>query len=364
MCPAVVHLRIDGDDDILADGRRLDDVAVARAGYRAVAIGDGGGNLGVRHTRDGYAQRVVIACVKHVHHRRRDGRRRLDDGVGLGEVAPQHRAVALHELHVAIEGEIAYRVAQHAVAAVVLAREEFAAYINIRLLCRIDRREDDVGLEFASTDNCLRIGDDVCIDLVDAEVSHVNVVHKGMNHLALGIAYVVLQLGEQCHCGCNWHILKHILLPILRQCVLTLRHIGAEVVIDDLPLHRVLHQIDDVVTVGVYTIKELLPFTPLRGEHDVGCRFQVLLVLDVVHVAIISVHLDDDAAFEIINVVIERIGTHLDTHRLFVPLSDLLRVLLVVVAQLLIHRIVLRSGVGGRPVEAFVNEREALEHVG
>ena len=82
---------------------------------------------------------------------------------------------------------------------------------------------------------------DVGIEFVDAYVLEVDVGAQGVEHLALGLAHVALQLGEHgdgCYGG---HFLEHVLRPVLAVVVLGAWHVGAEVGGDDGSLAWVGH---------------------------------------------------------------------------------------------------------------------------
>ena len=124
-----------------------------------------------------------------------------------------------------------------------------------------------------------------------------------MQDFALGIAHVVLKLGEQGDGGCHRGVLKHILLPVLAQRLALEGHGGREVVLNNLLLGRVVDHLHHVGTVGVDGVEEGFTLSDARRQHDVGGSLQVFLATDIVEVCILAICFAHDAQLELLRKV-------------------------------------------------------------
>ena len=142
-----------------------------------------------------------------------------------------------------------------------------ATHIDFGLLSGIDGSHDNVGRELLAGIEYRLLWDDKGIELVHTDILHVDIRHKRVQHLALGIAHVALQLGEQCDSRCHGHSLEHSLLPVLAQTFRLLGYLSGEIVADEILLALLGHHLQDALTERVDGIVELLTATATWSEH-------------------------------------------------------------------------------------------------
>ena len=214
---------------------------------------------------------------------------------------------------------------------------------------------------FARIQRCL-LRYDECVEFVHADILDVNVSHESVQHLALGIAYVALQLREQRH-GCSHrHVLEHVLLPVLSHCHGVLRQFCREVAAYYLLLLLVGHHGQDFRAVGIDGVIERLSLACSRREHHLVCRLEVFLVFYVLHISVLAVSLAHYSLLQLLRKVVQRVAHLLHGSSLLEPLSHLLGVFLHLLLEAVVHGCVLLAGVCGGSVETFLNEREPLQH--
>ena len=208
--------RIGGDHSdggILSDLRRTCNV-LARSYWLESAIGHRGLYLIERHTWHGDTDRVVVACIEHIHQVGRDSGTGVDHSVLLREVSPDDVAVTIDGLQIPGKGEITRGITDTLIN-IIAKRHFLVADVDIRHLGSIDGSHDDVGRELVTTDDGLRVGDDEGLEGVYTDILHVDILHQRMEHFSLGIAHIALQLRQQGDSGSCRHRLKHIFLPVL-----------------------------------------------------------------------------------------------------------------------------------------------------
>ena len=196
--------------------------------------------------------------------------------------------------------------------------------VDLRLLRGIDGRHDDVGHEALAGVERRLLGYDEGLELVDADILHIDIRHQRVEHLALGVAHVVLQLRQQRHgCG-HGHVLKHILLPVLAKVVLMVGHLGREVAGDDGALVRVGDKGEDALAVGVDGIVELAALACQRREHHGAGSVDVVGIVDIVKVSLRPVGFLDDGHLQGFGKVVERVAHLAHLRGLLKPLAHLL----------------------------------------
>ena len=158
--------------------------------------------------------------------------------------------------------------------------------------------------ELVATYNGARFGYDESRQLVYTDVLHVDVGHKGVQHLALGIAHVALQLRQKRHGTSHRHILKHILLPVLAHGVGVLGQLSGEVALDDAALVRVAHHGKYAVAEGVDGIEKLVSLPRSGCQHHVACSLKVVLALYVEHVGVLAVCLLHNLELKLLGIVV------------------------------------------------------------
>ena len=72
-----------------------------------------------------------------------------------------------------------------------------------------------MGGELITADDCLGIRDDECLESIDTDILHINILHQRMEHLTFCITHITLQLRQQSNGSSGRHRLEHILLPVL-----------------------------------------------------------------------------------------------------------------------------------------------------
>ena len=184
-----------------------------------------------------------------------------------------------------------------------------------------------------------------------------------MEHFALGIAHVALQLGEQCHGCCHGHVLKHVFLPVLAHCLGVLGQFGGQVVCNDFLLVFVGNHSEDPFAEGVYGIEELLALARARREHHLTCRLKVFLAVDVVDVAIGSIGLAHDFNLQFLCEVIQGVAHPLHLGGFLEPLAHLLRIALHLSLEVAVYVLVLQYRIVGCALQALVDDGEAVEHL-
>ncbi len=130
-------------------------------------------------------------------------------------------------------------------------------------------REDDVGGILASAYDHVGVGDYVCVKLVDAHVAYVHIGDEVGHRLVLGLANVVLELGEQRYCGHGRHVVEHLGFPAYgayRPC----RRLygGGEHFHHGFAFFRIGYVGGDEVAVFIHRLAQLASFVGGRIEHD------------------------------------------------------------------------------------------------
>ena len=247
--------------------------------------------------------------------------------------------------------------------AVVVASNAAAAHIYLG--CHgIYRRHHDAGIEGVAADDGLGLGDDKSLKPVDADILEVDVGNERMEHLALGVAHVALQLGEHGD-GCrHGHILKHILLPVLAHSVGATGELGSKVAADNLALALVGHHRKDALPVMVDGSKQGTALTGDGRKHHMACSLEIVLVLDVGQVGVLAVGLGHNLLLELLGESIERVAHLLDRHGFGKPLAHLLRVGLHLLLKARIEGTVFLGRIGGGAVDALLDDGETVEHLG
>ena len=184
-----------------------------------------------------------------------------------------------------------------------------------------------------------------------------------MQHFTLGVAHIVLELGEKGHCSSDGHGLEHVFLPVLAQRTHILGHVGGEVAGDDFLLSRVGDHFDNTFAIAVDGGEEVFALTGSRREHHRGSGFKVFLVLDVTHIGILAIALPDDTFFKCLGQLVERVGHLPHILCLIIPLLHLFRVLLHLLVEVLIYSLVGLRSIGSGTVQTVIDQREPLQYV-
>ena len=108
-----------------------------------------------------------------------------------------------------------------------------------------------LGREFITSYHCLSIGDYESGELIDADILHVDIADKIMQHLSFGIAHIALKFGEHGDGSRYRHSFKHILFPVFVERILSAFHGSGEVCRDDAALTFVCYHREDALAVCV-----------------------------------------------------------------------------------------------------------------
>ena len=353
----------DGESDsILAYLRRYSHIiATVLVGERSVVHGEA--NLVGRNARHTDTDGVLIARIEHVHHGGTHRCRWLHHRVGLRELATNGLAITVLHHKVTFEGEVACG-ATNGLIASILRLQEGVAHINLRALCGIDSRHNDLSGEFSTTHNCLCAWNHQCLNFVHTHILHVDVGNQLMKHLAFSMTHICLELREQCDSSCHGGVLEHILLPVLALQFGFLRHICRKVGTDYLLLSLIVNHGGDAFTIGLYRLLQLTAFAHTRCEHDMGGSFEVVTSFYVIDVCIAAISFTHNLPLQVLSKRVERVGHLANLLSFLIPLACLLRILLHGILQLLVNRLVLCGRVCFGAIQTFVHELEAFEHIG
>ena len=192
--------------------------------------------------------------------------------------------------------------------------------------CCIDSSHDDLCAEASTLNHCLGIRDDVCIQLVYANILDVDIAYEIVQHLTLSITHIVLQLREQCYSSGRRHILEGILLPVLAENLCFCRHFGGKVAGDDVLLLLVRHHLNDTFAIAIDSFIEFFATTCAGSKHYLCAGFQVFAVLYVIDVGILAIALAYDSLLELLCQVVERVAHAAHILCLLVPFLHLCRV--------------------------------------
>ena len=108
-----------------------------------------------------------------------------------------------------------------------------SANVYFGLLGGVYRSHYYLCCKLVAADYGARFGNDESAETVHADVLHVDISHERVQHFALGIAYIALQLRQKHHGTSHRHVLKHILLPVLAHGVSLRGEFCGEVALDD-----------------------------------------------------------------------------------------------------------------------------------
>ena len=184
-----------------------------------------------------------------------------------------------------------------------------------------------------------------------------------MEHFALGISHVALQLGEQGHRTRHGHVLKHVFLPVLAHCQGIMGQVGGEIAADNLLLCRVVNHGEDALAEGVDGTIELTATATARSKHHlIGC-LKVVLGLDILHVGVITVGMAHDSQLEFVGKTIERVAHELHRLCLVIPHLDLGGIGLQLLGETVVYHLVLLGGVGRGATNALFHDGKAIEHL-
>ena len=185
-----------------------------------------------------------------------------------------------------------------------------------------------------------------------------------MEHLALGIAHVVLQLAEQRDGGSSGHRLEHILLPVLTHRLDILGNLRREVRGDGLLQTILVDHTQHLVAIADDSVVELLATTAAGREHHlIGC-LEVFFVTDILHVTIAAIGFLHNGQLQLVSQIVELVAQSLHFLRLIIPLLDLLRVLLHLHGEVVVYGLILPTGVLRGALQTLLNNGEAIEHLG
>ena len=184
-----------------------------------------------------------------------------------------------------------------------------------------------------------------------------------MQDFALGVAYVVLQLGQKRHGSCCGHVLEGVFLPVLAQNLSLGRHLGVEVAGDDFLLLLVRHHAYDAVAVAVDGFVEFLAAPCARGKHHLCAGFQVLAVMDVVDVGVLAVALAYDGLLELLCQIEEGVAHAANVLCLLVPFLHLCRVVLHLLVEGAVDALIDLRGILGTLLQPVSHKREPVQYV-
>ena len=126
-----------------------------------------------------------------------------------------------------------------------------------------------------------------------------------MEHLALCITDIALELGEKRDGCCHGHALEHVFLPVLVQRVRFTVNLCREVALDDGTLVLVGHHSQYSCPEAVYGFAQGFAASCPGSEHNlVGC-LKVILALYVVYVTVRAVGFLDDSYLEVLREVVK-----------------------------------------------------------
>ena len=315
------------------------------------------------HARDADADGVVISRIKHIH--KLGGNSSAtghgDDIVFLQEVATQDVATGIAHEDVAAKLVLAYPTGCKTVLPVA-GGDTGAVDIDLRLLRGVDSGHDDVGHEALTRVEGRLLRHDKSLQLIYTDILQVDVGDQSMENLALGIAHIILKLGEEGDGSSNGHVLKHVFLPVLTEVVLAAWHLCGEVALDDGALARVGDISQDTVAVAVDGIIELLAFSREGSEHDGAGSVDIVGVVDIVDVAVRAVSLFDDGHLQRLGKVVEGVAHVLHLCGSLKPLAHLLGVRRHLVFETAIDFLVGLRRVAGGAVQALLHDSKAMEH--
>ena len=235
--------------------------------------------------------------------------------------------------------------------------------INLGLLRSIDSCHHDIGSEgLTGIEGCF-LRNDECIKTVYTDVLDVDVCHKRVEHLTLGIAYIALKLRQQRYGRCHWHTLEHVFLPVLAQCIVLLWDFRREVVGNEFLLVWVSDHLQYPLAIGVDGIVELSALSCSRCKHHLCRSLYVVLADDVGHIGIFSVCLPDNLLLQALCIVEERVTHLLDYGGLLKPRLHLLWIGLHLLKEGTVQGLVLLGRVGSSAVQALLDNGKSVEHL-
>ena len=182
-----------------------------------------------------------------------------------------------------------------------------------------------------------------------------------MQHFALSISHIALQFRQQSNsCSC-WHRLEHILLPVLTHS--SLRNFCCKVAGNNLALFLICYHRQHPIAEGVDGIIEFLSLTISWREHHVVGRFLIFLIADVTYIAVFAISLYYDSLLQTGSKVVERIAHLADLLSLVIPFLRLLRIGFHLLLEGLVDSKILLRRVAGCTIQAFLHNRESVEHL-
>ena len=124
------------------------------------------------------------------------------------------------------------------------------------------------------------------------------------------------------------------------------------------------HHSQDSLTITIDGLVELGSLSRTWGKHHDTGGFEVIFVLDVLHVSLATIRLFHDCFLQLLCEVVERVA-HILHHRCLIkPFLHLGRVLLHLIREVTIDGCILCRRVGGGTIEALFHNRESIEHLG
>ena len=162
-----------------------------------------------------------------------------------------------------------------------------------------------------------------------------------MEHFTFSISNIALQLRQQSDSRCYRHILKHILLPILTCQASTFRKFRRKVTGNDLLLFRIRHHCKDTLTERIYRIIKFLSLTGHWGKHHCRSSLEIILMLNIIHIPILSIGLTYYSDFQLLSKIIERVAHLLYLRSFREPGFHLGRIFLHPLFEVIIDRCVL-----------------------
>ena len=185
-----------------------------------------------------------------------------------------------------------------------------------------------------------------------------------MEHVALGMAHIILQFGQQGDGGSHRHILEHVLLPVLAQRVGLAGNCGREVAADDTTLLRVGDVLQNALTIAVDGPVEPAASPSDGSQHHGAGGIDIVDVFNVVYVGVGTIGLPDDSHLQFFGEIEERIAHGLHGGGLLKPSPHLGRVGGHLVLEVAVERFVLRRGIVRCAVQTLLDHGKAVEHLG